>query len=273
MRVTVGSPAPTPHSSDTRSMSSLLPPSLSGRHILVTAGPTWCPIDAVRHLANLSSGGTGLAIARALAAAGAKTTLLLGPGRVLPTDADRTTLRILDFVTFDDLHAAVREQVGTRGYDALVHSAAVSDYRLAEEYSGKLSSDAEELVLRLVRTPKIVDEVKGLDPEILLVKFKLEVGRTEAELLEIGARSRERSQAELLVANDLTGKTGALHAAYLLDANGVVERVETTAALAELLTRVLAERLCKTPRPRRTLLPMRRLGREERAGRGRMRTS
>lgn len=220
-------------------------PSLSGQRVLVTAGPTWCPIDAVRHLANLSSGGTGLTIARALAAAGAETTLLLGPGRVLPTEADRSALRILDFVTFDDLHAAVREQVGSHGYDAMVHTAAVSDYRLKEENVGKLSSEAEELVLRLVRTPKIVDEVKALDPKILLVKFKLEVGRTEAELLEIGARSRERSGAELLVANDLTGKTGALHAAHLLDADGIVERVETTAALAGLLVRVLAERLSK----------------------------
>lgn len=224
-------------------MSSLSPPSLSGRRVLVTAGPTWCPIDAVRHLANLSTGGTGLAIARALAAAGAETTLLLGPGRVSPTEADRSTLRILDFVTFDDLHTAVRELVGSGKYAALVHTAAVSDYRLAEEYVGKLSSDADELVLRLVRTPKIVDEVKELDPQILLVKFKLEVGRTEAELLAIGARSRERSRAELLVANDLTGKTGTLHAAYLLDAEGVVERVETTAALAALLARVLGERL------------------------------
>ena len=228
-------------------MSSLSPPSLADRRILVTAGPTWVRVDAVRHLGNLSSGGTGLAIARALAEAGAAVTLLLGPGRVLPTPEDHATLRILDYVTFDELHSAVREQVGSRQYDALVHSAAVSDYKLAEEHTGKLSSDADELVLRLVRTPKIVDEVKELDPEIMLVKFKLEVNRTEAELLEIGARSRERSQAELLVANDLSEKTGGQHLAYLLDANGVVARVNTTAALAELLTHTLGERLPNHP--------------------------
>lgn len=216
--------------------------SLSGRRVLVTAGPTWVFLDAVRHIGNLSSGRTGLDIARALAESGAAVTLLLGPGRVQPTAEDRERMEVVPFVTFDDLHGLVRERVGSRGYDALIHAAAVSDYRPVEEAPGKLPSGEEELVLRLRRTPKIVDEVKGLDPGIFLVKFKLEVGRSEAELLEIARESGSRSRAALVVANDLTQIGQERHVAYLVDGPRV-RRCETTSELAGALVDELAGRL------------------------------
>src|SRR4051812_46697799 len=154
------------------------PSSLGGRRILVTAGPTWVRIDAVRHLGNVSSGRTGLEIARALAGRGAEETLLFGPGRAQPTLRDEHSMAIRLFETFDDLYGLVKTHVGSGRYDAMVHSAAVSDYEPVEVHAGKLSSEAEELVIRLRRTPKIVDEVKNLAPEVFLVKFKLEVGRS-----------------------------------------------------------------------------------------------
>jgi phosphopantothenoylcysteine decarboxylase/phosphopantothenate--cysteine ligase len=217
--------------------------SLAGRRALVTAGPTWVRIDAVRHLSNLSSGRTGLEIARAAAARDAEVTVLLGPGRALPTAEDRERLRIVDLVTFDDLHSAVREHVGSRRFDLLVHCAAVSDYRPVSEERGKLPSGEEELVLRLRPTPKIVDEVRRLDPSIFLVKFKLEAGRSEAELLRIAAESRARSDADLIVANDLEMMSPDRHRAYLLDRSGLVARVETTAELAGRLLDEAAARL------------------------------
>jgi phosphopantothenoylcysteine synthetase/decarboxylase len=220
---------------------------LQGRRILITAGPTWVKIDAVRHISNVSSGRTGLTIARAAARVGAAVTLLLGPGRAQVTEADRRSFRILPFVTFDDLHQALRRHVSSCSYDALIHSAAVSDYRPVSEEPGKLPSGEEEMVLRLHRTPKIVDEVKPLDPQILLVKFKLEVGRSEAELLEIGRQSRARSDADLLVANDLSRLSDTLHPAYLLDRSGVVAQTETTEALAACLVREIVTRLQGRP--------------------------
>ena len=68
---------------------------LQGRRILVTAGPTWVWLDAVRHISNLSSGRTGLAIAREARRRGAEVTVLLGPGRAALTDSDQQSLRIL----------------------------------------------------------------------------------------------------------------------------------------------------------------------------------
>jgi phosphopantothenoylcysteine decarboxylase/phosphopantothenate--cysteine ligase len=216
---------------------------LQGRRVLVTAGPTWVMIDAVRHLANFSSGRTGLLFARAAAERGADVTLLMGPGRCLPSEHDRERLEVVDFVTFDDLHRLVREHVGSRAYGALVHAAAVSDYRPVSEEQGKLPSGEPELVLHLRPTPKIVDEVKALDPEILLVKFKLEAGKSREELLEIAAASRRRSGAELIVANDLSALTETAHSAYMLDENGLVAATSTTAELADRLTAELAVRL------------------------------
>lgn len=215
--------------------------SLAGKPILITAGPTWVRIDAVRHIGNVSSGETGVAIARELAGRGAAVHLLLGPGTVAPPELDGG--RVTRFVTFDDLHRLVRREVGSGRYAALVHAAAVSDYRPVEETTGKIPSGDEELVLRLRRTPKIVDEVKGLDPGILLVKFKLESGRTEAELLQIARTSGERSRADLVVANDLSQKRDGRHVAYLVTGPEAPRRVETTRDLAVELADALAERL------------------------------
>ena len=226
---------------------------LAGRRILVTAGPTQVPIDAVRFISNVSSGRTGVEIARVAAAHGAEVTLLLGPGR-LPVDSG-ALYRTIDFVTFDDLHAALRLHVGSRAYDALVHAAAVSDYRPVIEERGKIPSDDEELVLRLQRTPKLVDEVRVLDPEILLIKFKLEVAKSEAQLLEIARQSRATSDADFLLANDLARMAGPIHPAYLIDRAGdVVAQMETTAGLALRLCETLISSLQGRSR-RRTPIP------------------
>jgi phosphopantothenoylcysteine synthetase/decarboxylase len=220
---------------------------LKGRHILVTAGPTWVPIDAVRHLGNRSSGGTGLAIARALAGTGAGVTLLFGPGITRPTAVDRRTLDIRDFETFDDLHSLVREHLQSSRFDAIVHAAAVSDYRPSETHEEKISSEREELVLRLVRTPKIVDEIKELDSKILLVKFKLEVARSPEDLLSIARASRLHSRADLIVANDLTDMGPGRHRAYVLDDSGTLAEVSTTEELAAALSTELTRRLSAKP--------------------------
>jgi len=208
---------------------------LEGYRVLVTAGPTRIPIDSVRYISNVSSGGTGLRIAREAVAAGADVTLLMGPGTVHVDAAPR--LRVVRFVTFDDLHRLVREQVGSRAYDAVIHVAAVSDYRVANEEAGKIPSGEAGLTLRLLPTPKIVDEIRGLDPGIVLVKFKLEVGRSESELLKIARRSGRRSDADFVVANDLSGITLDAHPAWLLDCEGVV--IAQTATNGELATRLV----------------------------------
>lgn len=218
------------------------PLTMAARRLLITAGPTWVPIDAVRHLANFSTGRMGATLARAAAAGGWGVTLLYGPGRHPLSRDDRTRMEVVAFTTFDDLHALMRERVGSRVYTALIHAAAVSDYRPDESVTGKIDSSASELLLRLVRAPKLIDEVKPLDPEIVLVKFKLTAGRSREELVRIAQESRRRSGAELVVANDQATLTATRHPALLLDDTGVLAEAETPEALAPPLLAAIQER-------------------------------
>jgi phosphopantothenoylcysteine synthetase/decarboxylase len=217
--------------------------SLEGRRILVSAGPTWVAIDRVRHIGNFATGRLGYRLAAAAADRGAAVTLLFGPGRFMIPPEAHERLEIVEFTYFEELHALVRERVGSGRYDAFLHTAAVSDFLPAAREEGKISSEQPELVLRLVRAPKIVDEVKRLHPKIVLVKFKLEVGRTREELIAIAAESRERSRADLIVANDQTQLTVERHPALILDAGGFIAEVETQEELAAALLDAVAGRL------------------------------
>ena len=139
---------------------------------------------------------------------------------------------VVRFTTFDDLQALLRERIGSRGYAGLVHAAAVSDYRPAAPGTGKLDSSAPELLLRLVPTPKLIDEVKPLDPEIVLVAFKLTANQTRGEMVRSAQALRRRCGAELVVANDQATLTSERHPALLLAEEGELAAAETPEALA-----------------------------------------
>jgi phosphopantothenate---cysteine ligase (CTP) len=191
-------------------------------NILVTAGNTQAMIDRVRCITNVFSGRTGARVALAAHDRGHRVTLLTSkPGVVAelpharelaPPAWDAQTYR-----TFEDLDAAMARLIRSKAFDAVVHSAAVSDYRVTGTFtrdgndfvdvaSGKVKSSHPELWLRLVPAPKLIDKVRrewGFAGR--LVKFKLEVGVSEAELRLIAERSRLQSAADLMVANTLEG--------------------------------------------------------------------
>ncbi|MBI3944825.1 MAG: hypothetical protein HY321_02825 [Armatimonadetes bacterium] len=215
--------------------------SLRAKRILISAGPTWVPIDDVRHIGNFATGRLGLELAREAARRGAAVTLLLGPGRLPVSAPERARFRVVDYTYFDELRALVRREVGSRAYHAFLHSAAVSDYA-PEPQPGKIRSGQPELILRLRPLPKIIDEVKPLDPDILLVKFKLEVDVTREELIRIAQASREHSGAELIVANERHSLSATAHPALILAPEGVVAEVATREALAEALLDAIAAR-------------------------------
>jgi phosphopantothenoylcysteine synthetase/decarboxylase len=97
--------------------------------------------------------------------------------------------------------------------------------------------------LRLHRLPKIVDEVKTLDPRVLLVKFKLEVDTAPGELERIAQASRIHSGAELIVANDRSAISESAHPALILGAEGRLAEVGTRGELARVLLDLVAQRL------------------------------
>jgi phosphopantothenoylcysteine synthetase/decarboxylase len=219
---------------------------------LVTAGNTQVQIDRVRSITNIFTGRTGGRIALAAHAAGHTVTLLTSHPEVLhelgPIPAgDRWNLQ--PYRTFDDLEGLLESQVRSGGFDVIVHVAAVSDYRSAGAYRwspgaaeptlidrsiGKIKSDEPELWLRLVRTPKLVDQMRSIWGFTgVLVKFKLEVDVDDLELLAIAEKSRAHSQADLMVANTLDGADAW---AYLGPLAGQYERI----AREELPSRLLA---------------------------------
>ncbi len=238
-------------------------------NVLVTAGNTLVPIDRVRCLTNIFTGRTGAGIALHAHERGHTVTLLTShPDTVRELTEDPPApderWRLERYRTFEDLQALMQQHV-RRSCDAVIHSAAVSDYRAAGVYApaadtrfdpdsgawrggpgqaprlldraaGKIKSDENELWLRLVRTPKLVDMVRadwGFGG--VLVKFKLEVGVSEERLLEIAERSRQHSAADLMVANTLEG---ASDWAYLGPVGGAYQRVGRRDLVMQLLTEV-----------------------------------
>jgi phosphopantothenoylcysteine synthetase/decarboxylase len=242
-------------------------------NILVTAGNTLTPIDKVRCITNIFTGRTGAGIALQAAQGGHSVTLLTSHPEAIQELADHLNgaaerLEVRRYRTFDDLGAALAELVRRPGLDAVIHAAAVSDYKAAGIFApapqthfrpeiatwesttakppalidvsaGKVKSDAPELWLRLERTPKLVDLFRrDWGFRGLLVKFKLEVGVGEEWLLEIAEKSRVQSAADLMVANTLEGSSTW---AYLGPVGGRYERIGRR-DLAERLLREL-ERL------------------------------
>lgn len=231
-------------------------------NILITAGNTVVPIDRVRCLTNVFTGRTGAAIARCAHERGHTVILLTShPEVVEAPPAERWTM--LRYHTFENLRDFMMELVREGRLDAIVHCAAVSDYlaggvyapaegtsfrpetarwesadaagpALVDRAAGKVKSDEPELWLRLVRAPKLIDCIRrDWDFGGLLVKFKLEVGISEAQLLDIAERSRTHSDADFMVANTLEG---ANEWAFLGPLDGRYQRIPRR----ELAERLLA---------------------------------
>ncbi len=245
--------------------------------LLVTTGNTQVPIDRARCITNVFTGRTGTRIALEARERGHQVTLLTSHPElvaILTSSGKEPTerLSLRTYRTFDDLEREMEEIIRQSEPDAVIHCAAVSDYRaegiyapapgtqfrqadgrwtaagypaLVDKSAGKVKSDEPELWLRLVRTPKLVDRVRrDWRFQGTLVKFKLEVGVTEDELLEIAERSRRRSAADLMVANSL--ETMAQWA-YLGPLEGRYQRVKR-GELASRLLEAVEELYQKQPR-------------------------
>ena len=216
-----------------------VPPSLRGRRVVVTSGPTHEPIDPVRYIANRSSGRQGHAIAAAAAAAGAEVVLVSGPV-ALPDPRGVAVVRV---ETARDMLAAVEAALPA---DLFVAAAAVADWRpqAAADLKIKKRDGAPEPVLQLDRNPDILAAVAGRREgrPRLVVGFAAE---TDA-LLDHAAAKLARKNCDLLVANDVGAGSdvmgGAENAVHLLTRTDGAPRVEAWPRLdkAEVAHRLVA---------------------------------
>jgi phosphopantothenoylcysteine decarboxylase/phosphopantothenate--cysteine ligase len=167
------------------------PQSLGGKKVLVTAGPTYEPIDTVRGITNLSSGKMGYAVARAAAEAGADVTLVSGATALAaPTGVER-----VEVLTARDMHKEVMARA--KKADVFISVAAVADYRPIDPKSHKIKRDNGKLSVELAPNPDILGDVAALPKGPFCVGFAAE---TE-NLKENAQAKRETKGIPLLAAN------------------------------------------------------------------------
>jgi phosphopantothenoylcysteine decarboxylase/phosphopantothenate--cysteine ligase len=169
---------------------------LKGKHVLVTAGPTYEPLDPVRYIANRSSGKQGFAIAAAAAAAGAKVTLVAGPVHL---ETPRGVKRI-DVESAEQMAKAVKTALPA---DVAILVAAVADWRTREylPYKLKKRGDAPPALL-LTENPDILVSVAGDKKRPrLVIGFAAETD----DLLPNARKKRKNKGADWIVANDVSG--------------------------------------------------------------------
>jgi phosphopantothenoylcysteine decarboxylase/phosphopantothenate--cysteine ligase len=208
-------------------------------NILVTAGATREPLDAVRFLSNLGTGATGAALAEALAARGHAVTLLRGERAAAPRALGDSEL----FSSAEDLYGRMKRRLAGGGFDAVIMTAAVADYRPIEAACGKISSDAETLTLQLVRTPKILPQLKSLSRRSLrVIGFKFTVGADETARRAAVAAQFAAGGVDAVVHNDLVEiRAAAEHPFYLYHSpEAAPQRLAGTGALAGALAEFLS---------------------------------
>ena len=168
------------------------PKILAGKKVLLTAGPTFEAIDAVRGITNLSSGRMGYALARAARAAGAEVTLVSGPVAFSPpAGVDRVSVR-----SALEMHAAVMARAAAA--DLFIAVAAVADYRVAEVAEHKLKKDQGGVPpIRLVENPDILAEVAALPEPPFCVGFAAESQNLE----DYAQKKRARKKIPLIAGN------------------------------------------------------------------------
>ena len=170
----------------------LEPKTLSGKRVLMTAGPTFEPIDAVRGITNRSSGKMGYALARAAIAAGAEVTLVSGPTSLVPP-AGATVTRVQ---TAAEMFEAVKKQAART--DIFIGVAAVADYRISAPRKHKIKkTDKAQLQLSLVPNPDILGWIAARPKPPFCVGFAAE----SRNLDRYADEKRRRKKVPLMIAN------------------------------------------------------------------------
>jgi phosphopantothenoylcysteine decarboxylase / phosphopantothenate---cysteine ligase len=193
-----------------------------GKKILITAGPTYEPIDPVRFVGNRSSGKMGVALAEALAARGAKVHLVLGPSRLTPKNPNIKLQRV---ETAIEMYDACLVSFPTS--DAAILSAAVADYRPANVADQKIKKKGETLDIQLVKNPDIAATLGQAKKENqILVGFALETN----DELENAKGKLERKNLDFIVLNSLrdagAGFSGDTNKVTIVHRNNKVENFE-----------------------------------------------
>ncbi len=171
---------------------------MSGKRILITAGPTQEPIDPVRFITNRSSGKMGYALAEAAIESGAQVTLISGPVNIEPP----SNCNLVAIKTAKEMYESVMHHI--KGADVYIGTAAVSDYSPAHINESKIKKDGSNaaMVLELKENQDILKSVSELEERPYVVGFAAETDN----LIENAEKKLNNKNLDLIVANDVSDK-------------------------------------------------------------------
>lgn len=224
------------------------------RNIIITAGGTSEKIDEVRVISNFSSGKLGLAVAKAFLESDRadveKIYYLCDRNTIAPSDERVKVVRVLGV---NGLLEALERLLTTKKIDAVIHAMAVSDYTVKQVTTleairsgkeelpdrnmteGKISSEFDDLVIVLKKTPKVIGEIKKLQKDTILVGFKLLTNVELDTLIDTGFKLLVKNDCSMVLANDLRDITDERHIGYLISQKGDYEKLTTKKQIAEAI--------------------------------------
>ncbi|GBC75445.1 Coenzyme A biosynthesis bifunctional protein CoaBC [archaeon HR06] len=173
---------------------------LRGKKLLITAGATYEAIDDVRIITNKSSGKMGIEIVKEALLRGAEVTLIYGRISVdLPKGC-----KTIKVESTEDLLNKVKEEILRENYNSVILAGAPSDFKVENKFQGKIDSRKEDRIeITLIRTPKIIEEIRKMNKDLKLVAFKAEYNLTDEELIKKARDFLKLTGADLVVANDV----------------------------------------------------------------------
>ena len=171
---------------------------LKNKKVLMTAGPTIEHIDPIRVITNQSSGKTGVSLASELISAGAKVTLVYGPGEEKPPKG----AKIINVLSSKEMHAAIKSELKKK-FDIVIMAAAIADYVPSVQSKKKIKSSNSSMNIRLKKAPKIIDQIKKYQKDLFLVGFKAETNLTKTQLIKSAEKKLKESSSDMIIANDI----------------------------------------------------------------------
>lgn len=213
---------------------------LQGKTVLITSGGTLEKWDRVRGHTNLSKGTMGCYLAEAALAAGANVVYMHGYFAQLPENQNDMTL--IQFEGIEDLGQKVRHAV-QQHVDIVIMAAAGSDWVIDKVYdqsgnlmeeTGKMPSD-EPPIIHFKKAPKVLGQIKGWQPNVTLVGFKLEATNDEEFLLARARLRMETANAQFMVANNSQSLYGGGEPHWIVPADGQPLKVMGKQKTAEAL--------------------------------------
>lgn len=214
---------------------------LKDMNIIITAGATFEPIDAMRGITNRSSGKMGVELAKEAYRQGANVTLICGQMQVnVPKQIKR-----IDVKTTAEIMNVIKNILLET--DIYISAAAISDFELDQEYKDTKLSSNEDITIKFRKLPKILKQIKQIKPSIYVVGFKAEAGLSEDELISKAQKRMCEYNTDLMIANDLLVEGGGAgsddNEVYIID-NESTTKLELDSK--ENISKQIIEKIYKT---------------------------